>query len=151
MVLFLGLRTGIVAGLLVPITILVTIVVMSLMEIPLQKVSIAAIIIALGLLVDNGIVVAEDYLTRVSQGQQPFAAATTAGSKMMVPLLTASLTTIFAFYPLMAGDNVTIEYTRSLAQVITITLLSSWLVALTIIPLLAIVADQGAENLRWRN
>lgn len=137
-VMFLGLRTGIVAGLLVPITILVTLVIMSVMEIPLQKVSIAAIIIALGLLVDNGIVVAEDYLTRVNQGQSGFQAAATSGSKMMVPLLTASLTTIFAFYPLMAGDNVTIEYTRSLAQVITITLLSSWLVALTVIPLLAI-------------
>lgn len=148
-VMFLGLRTGLVAGLLVPITILVTLVVMYQLDIPLQKVSIAAIIIALGLLVDNGIVVSENYLSRISAGEKPFQAACTAGAKLSIPLLTASLTTILAFYPLMAGSNPTIEYTRSLGQVITITLLSSWVVALTVIPLLAtwlIKPQQNASN-----
>ncbi|MCV6609879.1 MAG: efflux RND transporter permease subunit [Amphritea sp.] len=161
-VLFLGIRTGLVAGLLVPLTILVTLVVMFQLGIPLQKVSIAAIIIALGLLVDNGIVVSENYLSRVTAGESALDAAINAGSKLALPLLTASLTTILAFYPLMAGDNPTIEYTRSLGQVITITLLCSWLVALTIIPLLATwvikpgkkatgnVAEASAMQLRYK-
>lgn len=147
-VLFLGIRTGLVAGLLVPLTILFTLVVMYQLGIPLQKVSIAAIIIALGLLVDNGIVVSENYLARISAGESARKAAINAGSKLALPLLTASLTTILAFYPLMAGSNPTIEYTRSLGQVITITLLCSWLVALTIIPLLATGLIKPVANTR---
>jgi multidrug efflux pump subunit AcrB len=134
-VLFLGFRTGMVVGLIVPLTILASLIVMRLLGIPLHSVSIAALIISLGLLVDNVIVVAEDVRTRIENGEDRFSAASKAGRELATPLLTSSLTTIFAFMPLMLASNAAGEYMRALSQVVTITLLSSWALALFVTPL----------------
>ena len=135
-VVFLGLRTGLIVGLIVPLTILSALPFMSALEIPFHTVSIAALIIALGLLVDNGVVMAEEVRTRMQAGQDPQRAAADSGRELAMPLLSSSLTTIIAFLPLMLADNAAGEFARSLSQVIAITLLSSWFLALYVTPLL---------------
>lgn len=136
-VLFLGWRAGLVTGVIVPLTVTGTLVLMRLLGIELHMVSIAAIIISLGLFVDNGIVVVEDYQRRLGLGEAAEQAAIEAGRSMAGPLLTSSLAIIFAFAPLAAGNSDTAEYMRSLAIVLAITLLLSLLLALTVTPLMA--------------
>ncbi len=130
-VVFLGWRAGMVTGLIVPLTVLGTLVVMRVAGIELHTVSIGAIIISLGLFVDNAIVVVEDYQRRVGEGEEPDAAARAAGETMAGPLLVSSLAIIFAFAPLVAGASETAEYMRSLAIVLAATLLLSLFLALT--------------------
>ncbi len=137
-VVFLGPRTGLVVGLLVPLTILAALPVMSWLDIPLHTVSVAALIIALGLLVDNGVVMAEEVRSRIRAGEDRREAAIAAGEELAMPLLSSSLTTILAFMPLMLADNAAGEYTRSLSQVIAIALLSSWFLALYVTPLFCV-------------
>ena len=133
---FLGLRTGLIVGSLVPLAILLSLLAMGALNIPLQRMSIAAIIISLGLLVDNGIVIAEDIKRRLGLGESRRDAAISASQSLGVPLLTSSLTTILAFMPLMLAEDVMGEYLRSLSQVIITTLLSSWFLAIFAIPCL---------------
>ena len=134
--LFLGFRAGSIVGTIVPLTILMSLVGMLLWGIPLHRISIAAIIIALGLLVDNGVVMTEDIKKRLDQGSDRLRAALDASRTLAVPLLTSSLTTILAFLPLMLAQDSTGEFLRSLSQVMIITLLSSWLLSITLTPLL---------------
>jgi multidrug efflux pump subunit AcrB len=134
--LFLGIRTGLIVGAIVPLSMLFAILVMRFLEIELQRVSIAAMIIALGLLVDNGIVVAEDIRRRVDHGADRKDAAIEAGRTLAVPLLTSSLTTMLAFLPMMLSIGATGEYTKSLSQVVIIVLFCSWFLAMTATPAL---------------
>ncbi len=135
-VVFLGMRTGLIVGLGVPLTMLFTLLIMRYFEIPLQRVSIAALIISLGLLVDNGIVVAEDIKTRLQEGANKIEAAIASGNSLALPLLTSSITTILAFVPLMMAEHRAGEYTYSMSQVVSLALLTSWFFAVTITPLL---------------
>ena len=135
---FLGWRSGLVTGAIVPLTVLGTLLIMHLLDIQLHQVSIAAIIIALGIFVDNGIVVVEDYQRRISEGEPAITAARAAGETMLAPLLVSSLAIIIAFTPLVAGQTETAEYMRSLGVVFAITLLLSLFLALTITPLLCL-------------
>lgn len=136
--LFLGLRMGLIVGSIVPLTILMTVIGMSIWGVELQRMSIAAIIIALGLLVDNGIVIAEFIKSKIAQGVDKVEAAIEASKTMAVPLLTSSLTTILAFMPLLLAQDVTGEYLRSLSQVISLALLSSWFLCLFATPVLCV-------------
>ena len=131
---FLGLRTGLIVGSFVPLTMLLGIVVMSFAEVELQRMSIAAMIIALGLLVDNGIVVAEDIRVRLERGVDRVTAASEAVGSLAIPLLTSSLTTIFAFLPMLLTTGGAGDYVRSLAQVVAILLLGSWFLSMTVTP-----------------
>ncbi len=131
---FLGLRTGLIVGFFVPLTMLLGVVVMRYYGVELQRMSIAATIIALGLLVDNGIVVAEDIRVRLGRGVDRLQAAAESGGTLAIPLLTSSLTTIFAFLPMMLVEGSAGEYIRSLAQVVAILLLGSWFLSMTVTP-----------------
>lgn len=135
-VLFLGWRAGIIVGSIVPLTILATLLVMRSLDIELHIVSMAAIIIALGLLVDNGIVIAEDVERRLAAGEERKSACIQAGKTLAIPLLTSSLVIIFAFSPFFFGNTTVNEYLRPLVVVVTLSLLGSWLLCLTITPLL---------------
>ena len=135
-ILFLGFRTGIIVSAIVPLTILLSFIVMNIWGIDLQRMSIAAIIVALGLLVDNAIVIAEDIRSRLDGGTDKKEAAMQAAKTLGLPLLTSSLTTILAFMPLMMAEDVACEYLRSLSQVIITTLLSSWLLSMFATPTL---------------
>lgn len=128
---FLGFRTGLIVGALVPLVMVATILIMRFAGIELERMSLASLIISLGLLVDNGIVIAEELQARISRGEERLKAAAAVGKEMSGPLLAASLTTIFAFMPLMLMPGAAGEYTRSISIVVAIALLVSWAVALT--------------------
>ena len=136
MLLFLGLRTGLVVATLVPMTMLATLALMQVLGIGLDKMSLASLIIALGLLVDNAIVMSESILVRMRAGEDAREAALASARELRGPLLVSSLTTIAAFLPIVLAESAVGEYTAPLAQVIALTLLSSWLLAITMIPLL---------------
>ena len=135
-VLFLGLRTGLIVGAIVPTTVLGSLVLMRLLGIELHIISIGAIVIALGLFVDNAIVVAEDMERRLSLGEDRAHAAAEAGRAMFVPLLVSSLAIILTFLPLVLSSTETGEYLRSMGIVIAIALLLSLALAVTVTPLL---------------
>lgn len=135
-VLFLGWRAGIIVGSIVPLTILGTLLAMQALSIELHSVSMAAIIIALGLLVDNGIVIAEDVERRLAAGEERRGACINAGQTLAIPLLTSSLVIIFAFSPFFFGHTSINEYLRPLVIVLALALLGSWLLCLTVTPLL---------------
>ncbi len=139
MLLFLGLRTGLVVATLVPMTILATLMLMRYLGIGLDKMSLASLIIALGLLVDNAVVMSESIVVRMRAGEKAREAALASARELRVPLLVSSLTTIAAFLPIVLAESAVGEYTAPLAQVIAITLLSSWILAITMIPLLCVL------------
>ncbi|MGI9290998.1 MAG: efflux RND transporter permease subunit, partial [Gammaproteobacteria bacterium] len=134
--LFLGWRMGLIVGAMVPLTMMVTLIGMSIWGVELHRISIAAIIVALGLLVDNGVVIAEDIRQRMDLGAKRLDAALASPKTLAIPLLTSSLTTVVAFLPLVLIDDTSGEFLRSLGQVLAISLLSSWLLAVSITPAL---------------
>jgi multidrug efflux pump subunit AcrB len=143
---FLGLRTGLIVGAMIPLTIMLTLIGMSVGAIELHRISIAAIIVALGLLVDNGIVIAEDIKKRLDDGAERLDAALAAPRQLAFPLLTSSLTTIFAFLPLVLITDGTGEFLRSLGQVLALALLASWIIAITVVPAFCYWFLAGAAN-----
>ncbi|MFW2387023.1 MAG: efflux RND transporter permease subunit, partial [Polyangiales bacterium] len=138
MLLTLGLRTGLVVATLVPVTMIITMWAMSIFEIQIDQMSLAALIIALGLLVDNAIVISESIMVRMAAGESGTKAAMGATNELRVPLLIASLTTAAAFLPIRLAESAVGEYTGVLFSVVTLTLLVSWVLALTMIPLLCV-------------
>ncbi|PID63565.1 MAG: acriflavine resistance protein B [Gammaproteobacteria bacterium] len=134
--LFLGVRTGLIVGSVVPAVMLLSLAVMNLSGITLQRMSLATLMIALGLLVENGIVIAEDFRQRLERGESRDQALAEGGKSLAMPLLTSSLTTVLVFLPLMLAEHVAGEYTRSISIVITIVLLISWLLAMMVTPTL---------------
>jgi multidrug efflux pump subunit AcrB len=133
---FLGIRTGAIVGLHVPLTMIVTLAVMFYYDIALHRISLATLIISLGLLVDNGIVVAEEIGKRLFQGEERIEAATNTGRSLSMPLLTSSITTVLMFVPLAMAPHAAGEYLRSMSQVILISLGVSWILAMTVTPIL---------------
>ena len=138
MLLSLGLRTGLVVATLVPVTMIIAVWAMSIFDIQIDQMSLAALIISLGLLVDNAIVISESIMVRMAAGADGTAAALGATKELRVPLLIASLTTSAAFLPIRLAESAVGEYTGVLFSVVTITLLISWVLALTMIPLLCV-------------
>ncbi|WP_417451042.1 efflux RND transporter permease subunit [Kordiimonas sp.] len=134
--LFLGLRSGMVIASIVPFAVMFALIGMKVLNIALEQVSIAAVIISLGLLVDNGVVIVEDILSRVDRGSKRRTAALAAGSQYAVPLLVSSLTTIFAFTPFFLIDGAEGEYSFSLGAVLALTLIGSWITAMFFLPLI---------------
>ncbi len=132
--LFLGMRTGLIVGSFVPLVMLLGVVIMGFMGIELQRMSIASMIIALGMMVDNGIVIAEDIRTRMELGASAHDAALQAGNSLSVPLMTSTLTTVLAFTPMMLMIGSSGDYILSLGQVVTILLIGSWFLSMYFTP-----------------
>ncbi|PSW21417.1 AcrB/AcrD/AcrF family protein [Photobacterium sanctipauli] len=139
MLITLGLRTGLIVASLIPVTIAATIAIMYWLGIGLDQVSLAALMIALGMLVDNSIVMAESIMTRMQRGQKAYSAAIESANELKLSLLTSSLTTSAAFLPIFLAESTTGEYTAPLFKVVSITLLASWFFSLTMIPLLCVL------------
>jgi multidrug efflux pump subunit AcrB len=137
-IVFLGLRAGVVAAMIVPFAVMFSVIGMRALGIALEQVSIAAIIIALGLLVDNGVVIVEDIMSRVGRGMPAKDAALAAGQQYAFPLLVSSVTTVAAFLPLFLLSGSSGEYAFSLAAVVALTLGGSWIAALYILPALTV-------------
>jgi len=138
MLISLGLRTGLIVAFLIPASMVMAMLMMSFFNIGLDQISLAALIIALGMLVDNGIVMTESIMVSMSNGKNSTEAAIESANELRVPLLTSSLTTAAAFLPIFLAESNVGEFTASLFKVVTITLLCSWLLSLTVIPLLCV-------------
>ena len=138
MLVSLGLRTGLIVAFLIPASMVMAMLMMSVFNIGLDQISLAALIIALGMLVDNGIVMTESIMVSMSNGKKPYDAAVESANELRVPLLTSSLTTAAAFLPIFLAESNVGEFTASLFKVVTITLLCSWLISLTVIPLMCV-------------
>jgi multidrug efflux pump subunit AcrB len=133
-IVFLGLRAGLVAAMIVPFAVMFSVIGMRVLGIAIEQVSIAAIIIALGLLVDNGVVMVEDIMSRIDLGAPAKDAALAAGQQYAFPLLVSSVTTVAAFLPLFLLSGASGEYAFSLAAVVALTLTGSWIAAVYILP-----------------
>lgn len=135
-ILFLGVRTGLIVGSIIPAVVLATLAIMSFFDMTLERMSLATIVIALGLLVDNGVVIAEDFQRRLSTNDDRLKALKDTGRELAIPLLSSSLTTILVFTPLMLAQHSAGEYTRNISLVILITLSASWLFSMMVTPTL---------------
>ncbi len=138
MLIFLGLRTGFVVASLVPMAMVMSLMVMGFFNIGLDMMSIASLIIALGLLVDNAIVMSESIMVRIGEGVKPIDAAIDSANELKIPLLTSTLTTSAAFLPIYLAESGVGEYCAPLFKVVTITLICSWLLSLTMIPMFCV-------------
>lgn len=122
----LGFRTGLIVGSFIPLVMLFGVVMMSVLNIEMQRISLATMIIALGMFVDNAIVVSDDIQVNLKSGMDRKDAVIKSGRSLAVPLLTSTLTTIFAFGPIILQIGSTGDYTKSLGQVMIILLMGSW-------------------------
>jgi len=134
---FMGLRSAIVIGGVLLFTIAATLTTMYLIEIPMHRISLGALIIALGMLVDNAIVVTEGILVGTQQGRKKLEIAKEIVSKTIWPLLGGTLVGIIAFAPIGFAPGQTAEYTGHLFWVVMISLFFSWIFAITLVPLFA--------------
>ncbi|MCG8424626.1 MAG: efflux RND transporter permease subunit [Proteobacteria bacterium] len=146
MLVMLGLRTGLVVASLIPMTMLVTLFVMGQVGEGLNQVTLAGLIMALGMLVDNAIVMSEAIVVEMERGKQPRDAAIQASSELAAPLLISSLTTSAAFLAFYLAESLMGEIVGPLFVVITIALLSSWFLSLTLIPYLLVALVQPAKK-----
>lgn len=136
LLIFMGLRVGVLIGAVLLVTILTTFMFMKFMGVTLQNISLGALIIALGMLVDNAIVVAEGILIKIQTGRDRIEAASETVKETMWPLLGATVIAIMAFVAIAISDDSTGEFLVSLFQVIGTSLLLSWVFAITLTPLL---------------
>ena len=130
----LGMRTGLVVALCIPLVLGMTFLVMYLLGIDLQRISLGALIIALGLLVDDAIIAVEMMALKLEQGWDKFRAATYAYTATAFPMLTGTLITAAGFLPVGFAKSGTGEYVYSLFQVVGIALVLSWIVAVLFTP-----------------
>ncbi len=138
MLLFLGFRTGIVVASLIPMAMVMTILLMNVFEIGLNQVSLAALIMALGMLVDNAIVVSESIMVKIEEGVKAQDAAIDSSRELIIPLLISSLTTSAAFLAFFLAESTMGEIMGPLFSVITLALLSSWILAMTMVTMLGV-------------
>lgn len=136
LLLFMGLRPGIIIGAILFLSVTGTFIFMKIFGIDLQRVSLGALVIALGMLVDNAIVVAEGILIRIQKGEDSLKAASSVVFQTRWPLLGATIVGIVAFAPIGLSQDDTGEFTGSLFWVILISLLLSWVLAVLVTPLL---------------
>jgi multidrug efflux pump len=132
----LGLSTGIVVAISIPVVLAITFLFMDLFDIGLHKISLGALILSLGLLVDDAIIAVEMMATKMEQGWDRVRAASFAFTSTAMPMLSGTLVTAAGFLPIATAASGTGEYTRSLFQVTVIALLVSWVAAVLFVPYL---------------
>lgn len=135
LVIFMGVQSGMLIGAVLFITIAGTFIFMQMQGVMLERISLGALIIALGMLVDNAIVVTEGMLVRIQKGEDRLEAAKAVVSQNSMPLLGATVVAVIAFAAIGTSKDSTGEYCRSLFQVILISLMLSWVTAVTLTPL----------------
>jgi len=132
----LGVRTGMVVALTIPLVLAMTFACMYYLGIGLHKISLGALVLALGLLVDDAIIAVEMMAIKMEQGYDRLRAASFAWTSTAFPMLTGTLITAAGFLPIATAQSSTGEYTRSIFQVVTIALLASWVAAVVFVPYL---------------
>ncbi|MEO5565191.1 MAG: efflux RND transporter permease subunit [Luteimonas sp.] len=146
----LGLRTGLVVAVSIPLVLAMTFAVMYYFGIGLNKISLGALVLALGLMVDDAIIAVEIMAIKMEQGYSRLKAASFAWESTAFPMLTGTLVTAAGFLPIATAASSTGEYTRSLFQVVTIALVVSWIVAVLFIPWLGdrMLPDLASKHAR---
>jgi multidrug efflux pump len=134
----LGLRAGAVVALAIPLVLAAVFVAMTFFGIDLQRISLGALIIALGLLVDDAMITVETMVTRLEHGEDKERAATFAYTSTAFPMLTGTLVTVAGFVPIGFAHSAAGEYTFSIFAVVAIALIASWVVAVVFAPLLGV-------------
>jgi multidrug efflux pump subunit AcrB len=145
MFLMMGLRPTLIVAVSLPLSIIATVALMPTFDLVLEQVSIAAFIIALGMLVDNAIIVVDNIAVHLDRGEEPAKAACKGTQELMFPILTGTLATVIAFLPLRLLEDEIGAYVRSLPLVITISMLASFVLAVTITPVLAAVFQRRGK------
>ncbi|MCP4127492.1 MAG: efflux RND transporter permease subunit, partial [Gammaproteobacteria bacterium] len=143
---FMGFSSGMMIGAVLLLNIFGTFILMDAMDISLQLISLGALILALGMLVDNAIVVTEGILVRVRKGADRYEAAAETVSQTMWPLLGATFVAILAFAAIGVSQDSTGEFCGSLFTVLAISLSLSWVLAITLTPLFCIMFLQVKDN-----
>lgn len=138
LLLFMGLRSGLIIGFVLLVTIIATFIFMPMLGVLLERVSLGALIIALGMLVDNAIVVVDGILVRINRGVDSKKAASEVVKQTAWPLLGATIIAILAFGAIGLSQDATGEFTRSLFYVVMVSLGLSWVTAMTLTPVLAV-------------
>lgn len=141
-----GLRSGLIIGAVLFLTIGATILVLYMWGVALERISLGALIIALGMLVDNAIVITEGMQVRIETGMERVAAASEIVGQTMYPLLGATVVAVMAFAPIGLSPDSTGEYCRSLFRVLFSSLLLSWVTAVTATPLFCALFLKGAKK-----
>jgi multidrug efflux pump len=141
----LGWRTGIVVAVAIPIVLAGTFLLMDWFNIGLHKISLGALILALGLLVDDAIIAVEMMAAKMEQGWERMQAASFAFTSTAMPMLTGTLVTVAGFLPIATAVSSTGEYTRSIFQVSAIALILSWVAAVIVVPFLGYHLLPGAK------
>ncbi len=132
----LGVRSGIVVALSIPLVLALTFLFMQIFDVGLHKISLGALILALGLLVDDAIIAVEMMAVKMEEGYDRFKAASFAYTSTAFPMLTGTLVTAAGFLPIAMAKSATGEYTLSIFQVVVISLIISWFAAVIVIPYL---------------
>jgi len=147
-----GWRLSLIIGIALIATILGSFMIMAVLGIDLQRMSLGALIIALGMMVDNAIVVADGIAVRLQKGMDSVEAAVEAATLPSIPLLGATIVAVMAFYPIYSSDESAGEYCASLFSVVAISLLVSWVISVTLTPLqcvdmlkIEVNADEAAD------
>lgn len=146
LLLFMGLRSGLLIGFVLVLTIAGSFIFLDPMGVALERISLGALIIALGMLVDNAIVVVDGVLIRMQKGESAKSAAPRVVNQSAWPLLAATLIAILAFAAIGTSNDATGEYCRSLFQVVMVSLLLSWVTAVTVTPLLCVMFLKPPKN-----
>jgi multidrug efflux pump subunit AcrB len=142
-----GFRSGIIIGAILLLTVLGTFIMMKLYEIELQRISLGALIIALGMLVDNAIVVVEGILVGLKRGMTKLEASVDIVEQTKWPLLGATVIAIIAFAPIGLSQDATGEFLGSLFWVLCFSLFLSWITAITLTPFLAnVLLDESVKE-----
>lgn len=134
----LGLRAGLVVAMTIPLVLAITFVVMAYTGFTLQRISLGALIIALGLLVDDAMIAIETMITRLERGESLTKSASYAWTSIAFPMLTGTLVTVAGFIPIGLNTSAAGEFTFSLFVVIAVSLTVSWVVAVLFAPLLGV-------------
>ncbi len=132
----LGVRTGLVVALSIPLVLAMTFAAMNYLDIGLHKISLGALVLALGLMVDDAIIAVEMMAIKMEQGYDRLRAASFAWTSTAFPMLTGTLITAAGFLPIATANSSTGEYTRSIFQVVAISLIASWIAAVMFVPLI---------------
>ena len=132
-----GIRNAVIVSVAIPMSLLLTFSAMYFIGIEIHQISIGALIIALGMLVDNAIVISDSIQVKLDEGEERLKASIKGAKEVAIPVLSSTMTTVFAFIPLLLLPGMAGEFIKSLPQIIMISLTSSYLVAMLISPTMA--------------
>ncbi len=143
-----GIRNAVVVSVSLPLSVLISMGVMYLIGIKIHQVSIAALIVSLGMLVDNSIVVSDSIQNYLDKGKDKIDACVSGVKNVALPVLTSTITTIAAFLPFLLLNSIAGDYIKALPQIVSISLAASYLTAMLVIPVMGYIFFKPKEKIK---